>query len=280
MLLAVALFLTPAPASAQTPFLWKITNGQQVVYLLGSVHLLRESDYPLPEGLDAAYELADSVFLELSPAETAAASFSLQARGRYTDGCTLTTCLSDENRDRILKTAQERGVDLTSLNRFEPWFAALFLQVQAITQAGFGAGMGVDQHFSNRARADGKPLYGLETADDQASAFDRLPIPTQETMLLQALSGQTTAGSIVDVWRSGDVEQLTSLLITDDDQNDAAYQLLLVERNRRWAPQISELLSAPGRSSTIVIMGAAHLLGPHSVIRLLEEQGYVVEPVP
>ncbi len=52
--------------------------------------------------------------------------------------------------------------------------------------------------------------------------------------------------------------------------------LLLYNRNRKWARELKKLL--PGRS-LLVAVGAAHLPGKEGVIELLRKEGYTVEPV-
>ena len=53
------------------------------------------------------------------------------------------------------------------------------------------------------------------------------------------------------------------------------YQRVLVERNQRWLPKIEEL--AAGDYPAIVIVGTGHLVGPDSVVAMLEAKGLVVE---
>ena len=51
-------------ASAQNT-LWQVRSETATMYLLGSVHLLRHSDFPLDPALDAAYDRTDLLVLEL-----------------------------------------------------------------------------------------------------------------------------------------------------------------------------------------------------------------------
>jgi uncharacterized protein YbaP (TraB family) len=45
--------------------LWQIDGRDNRIYLLGSVHMLRESDHPLPAVFYDAYEDADALVMEL-----------------------------------------------------------------------------------------------------------------------------------------------------------------------------------------------------------------------
>mgnify|MGYP003453616939 CR=1 FL=1 len=57
-------------ASAPVPLLWEVRGaGDSRVLLLGSFHLLQDSDYPLAEDVQQAYAQADRLVFELSPEE-------------------------------------------------------------------------------------------------------------------------------------------------------------------------------------------------------------------
>ena len=65
--LALALTLPSAAFSDEGNRLpvWQIDGEQNRVYLLGSIHLLREQDYPLPAAFDSVYADADTLIMEL-----------------------------------------------------------------------------------------------------------------------------------------------------------------------------------------------------------------------
>src|SRR5690349_4989078 len=81
----------PALAEAPRPLLWKVSDGDNSIYLLGSFHLLKPGDYPLAASTDAAFEDAEQVVFELSPAEMAdpAGPARMQQAAIRTDGSTL-----------------------------------------------------------------------------------------------------------------------------------------------------------------------------------------------
>jgi uncharacterized protein YbaP (TraB family) len=43
---------------------WKISNGNNVLYIGGTIHVLRESDYPLPEAFETAFENSTIIVFE------------------------------------------------------------------------------------------------------------------------------------------------------------------------------------------------------------------------
>jgi uncharacterized protein YbaP (TraB family) len=58
-------------APPPVPLLWKVSDADNDLYLLGSFHLLRPDDYPLSADVDSAFADAEALVLELSPEEMA-----------------------------------------------------------------------------------------------------------------------------------------------------------------------------------------------------------------
>jgi hypothetical protein len=55
----------------------------------------------------------------------------------------------------------------------------------------------------------------------------------------------------------------------------AVHQKIIVDRNRRWLPEIERMIEQG--ESTLVVVGAAHLVGKEGVIELLKARGYTLE---
>jgi uncharacterized protein YbaP (TraB family) len=53
------------------------------------------------------------------------------------------------------------------------------------------------------------------------------------------------------------------------------HEKIIVERNRRWLPEIEKFLQH--ESGTLVAVGAAHLVGRNGIIEMLKTKGYSVE---
>ncbi|MEQ8935050.1 MAG: TraB/GumN family protein, partial [Amphiplicatus sp.] len=54
-----------------------------------------------------------------------------------------------------------------------------------------------------------------------------------------------------------------------------AYEMLIVARNKAWAEQIASSMKGSGRS--LIVVGAANLVGPDSVPAILRAKGLEVE---
>lgn len=280
----------PAVASAgkqQIPLLWKVSDADNAVYLLGSFHLLKPDDYPLSKDIDAAFDDAKTVVFEVEPASLGtpetAEKFKLAAG--YADGRTLSQVLPKAARDRLQKMLSVNGGSIEQVNAIEPWAVTLSL-VLGMTQAmGFRQDQGLDATLMKRAAEAQKPVAGLETVDDQINALDSMPMNEQVSGLDELLAKpQETLSDLVEMhdwWKRGDLNSLDGKMRVEMKQKTpVSYDLVNVRRNDAWVPKIEQRLAEPGPdNNTLVVVGAMHLLGSDGVVDKLRAKGYTVERI-
>ena len=274
-----------ASARPPTPMLWKVSKGQSTVYLLGSMHFLKDSDYPLSPDVDAAYKAAAKLVFEIAPDElnSPAAQVLALKRGMYQDPThKLQDDLSPSTWSALEAYGTKNGLPAMALQRFEPWMAALTLVALETQKLGMDPNSGLDQHFMKMAATDHKPGAGLETVEQQLDIFADAPLKLQVDMLRQALDELPVFPKEMnnehDLWRNGDITAMHAQMKKDFDKYPDLYQKLLAQRNRNWIPQIEKMLAESGKV-TLVIVGAAHLPGPDGVVQLLRKDGYRVDRV-
>lgn len=280
--LALAALGAPEHPAAATPsFLWKATRGQGVLYLVGSVHLLSEHYYPLSPALDAAFKESDLLVEEVDLGEMASVESQAQLlmRGLLPGGQSLDTVVSLSTVALVSKHITDLGLPVEPLKRFKPWALALTLLGIEWQKAGFDPALGLDKHFYDLARAEGKQVQGLETIDFQISRFDQMTMAEQDRLLVSTLKELDTQKASVtilaDAWKAGDEATVERIVLLDLRQEPGMYQQLLVERNRNWIPKIDALFTRPGRA--FVLVGAAHLVGPDGLLSMLRAKSYSVE---
>ena len=267
--------------SAGKSFLWKVQSGSSHVFLAGSIHALSADVYPLSPAFEQAF-LASGTLVEeidLAEAESLAAAPALLARGMYVDGRRFDGTVSKETADMVTTRLKEAGLPVEMFQVMKPWMVMLTVAAIEAQKAGLDPKFGLDKHFYDRAKAAGKPVVGLETAESQIDRLDKMPDALQEQLLRSALSeAETTRNSlktIISAWKRGDTATLEKTLLSDFTQYPAAYRSLLVERNHNWLPQIDTCLQKP--QPCLVVVGAAHLVGPDGLLTLLQRKGYTVE---
>lgn len=261
--------------------LWRVESAQNTVYLLGSIHVLDEGSYPLDSTIEGAFDDSDALALEINlDSAMAGLPMQLMATGMYTDGRRLSTELPDTTLTLLDERLQQIGLTSAAVDRFRPWVVAFILMTDGMQEGGLDAAHGVDMYFKNRAAERGIDMYGLETAEDQINAFSGMSDLEQAQFLHSMLTDTSTTSAThinntVEAWRQGNVQKLEEILKVGFAGQPTLYQRLVVDRNRNWVPQIERFLTE-GRNYMVVV-GALHLVGEHSVIEMLREKGYTVE---
>jgi len=258
--------------------LWRIAGATNSVYLLGSIHLLREQDHPLPGVIDKAYDDADVIVMEIDmddvdPVYTQAA---FNRAGVLQDGTTLQDLMGEEAFTAASEAAAAIDIPLDMLAKSEPWLAAITVELMLLYRIGFDPALGVEMTMTQRAAADGKPIEGLETIDEQLAFLDGLPIDAQREMLLQVLSEgaamSESIGELIEAWHHGDTATLEDALLSSAVGLDELNEVLVNSRNRRWAETISTWLD--DEQDYLIVVGALHLVGEQGVPALLEKRGF------
>ena len=284
-LLCLTLLTGCARAEPPRPLLWKVSDADNSVYLLGSFHLLRKGDYPLAASTDQAFEDAESVVFELSPAEMndPALGQMMGAAARREDGKRLQDTLAPETWRQLEAWAQRRSVPLENLQGFEAWFVSLTISLVEMQALGLDAKMGLDRHFAQRATEAGKPTEGLETGAQQIALFDgmdpRLQQQSLEDVLSDAGEMEQNINRLHALWRQGDVagmEAETNQRMREEYPE--LYARINRDRNLAWLPVIRKRLDRGGEDEDVlVVVSALHLLGEDGLVRLLRDAGYTVE---
>lgn len=285
--------IAPVARLAPVPLLWKAGNGERSVYLLGAFHLLRPDDYPLSADVDAAFADAESLLLEMSPAEMESPTLALRMSqaGLRRDGTLLDRQLPPATaarlRDWLAANAarlQAAGLSPQLMQLFEPWFVGLTVSVTGMIDEGLDPALGLDRHFANAAIDDGKPIDGFETGDEQIAFFDGMAAEEQLQLLDEALTESQPGDSEIDAlhsaWRNGDADTLWGRMARDMRHDyPKLYQRVNVQRNDAWLPVIESRLHGDGDEDTLVVVGALHLLGSDGLVEKLRARGYRVERI-
>ena len=279
--LALALTLAHATPAAARDFLWKVTGKSGTVYLVGSVHMLTKDFYPLSKTLEDSFKESDLLVEETDLAELLApqAQLLMLSRGMLPSGQSLDQVIAPETFAAVTRRADALGLPIEPLKRFKPWSLALMLTQMEWQKAGFDGELGLDRHFYDRARLDGKAVQGLETAEFQIAQLDGIPMNLQERMLAEAVDGvdseMANISTLAKAWKTGDAATVERIVLEDMKKEPAIYERLLVARNRNWLPQLEALFNRSGRA--FVVVGAAHLIGPDGLIAMLRTRGYQLE---
>ena len=286
---AIAAFLAlPGAAEAREPeirrpALWVVSDPDTTVYLFGTIHLL-------PRGVDwqggkvsEALAKSDELVIETIIDEKNPMQFmnALQSLSHSPNLLPLRERVSEDKRVALDAAVKASGLPAMVYDRMETWAAAFLLLGAKFRGIGLAAEEGVELVLRKRFLEEQKPIEALESNVEQLGYFDRLPEDAQRALLEGAIGTdkdmKAEFGSMLDAWKTGDVEKIARTFDKDLAETPALRDALMVQRNRNWAQWIDKRMAEPG--SVMLAVGAGHLAGSESVQRHLEAKGYRVQRV-
>jgi uncharacterized protein YbaP (TraB family) len=270
----------PRPAAATKHSLWKVQGKHNAVYLLGSVHVLKPENYPLPAPIEAAFTNSPIVAFEtdIGAMDEPAAQMQLMGKAMLPVGETLQDQLSPALYTRFTNQLQETGLPGAMLERFKPALAALTLEVMELQKLGYDPEYGLDKHFYTLAHKGKKEIVPLETIEFQIGLLTGLSKEEGEQVMKSTLDEidktKQEVQKMLTAWQTGDAEGLEKLLNEAAHEAPAIFKRLVTDRNQTWIPKIEGWLQ--GDKNVVVIVGAGHLVGKEGVVELLRKKGLKV----
>ncbi|WP_166647330.1 TraB/GumN family protein [Prosthecobacter fusiformis] len=273
---------TPVSAASQAGSVWVVdapeTGGR--LFLCGTIHILREDDYPLSPAYEAAYANSDRVIFELPPGAGEGPSMTTRMRelGMYPEGESLEQNVTPETWKEYSQWAATRGISPGSLNRYRPWFVSLLITSTEYAALGAKPEWGVDHHFEERAKRDQKPADGLESVEFQLQLFAKLTPAQQNEMLVQTLGEVSTLpkefDEMITSWKEGELDSLSEMLFREQAKFPDLMDLFLFNRNLAWMGRLEEMLKKGEK--VMLLVGTGHFAADKGLIPLLRQRGYQV----
>lgn len=278
-LTSLCLLLFSVDSLAQSS-VWLATKNGNTVYLGGTIHMLRADDYPLPPEFETAYAEADSLYFEIDidQMNDPVAQLGMLQRLMYTDGRTLQTVLNNEAYSTLTDYVAKFGMPMLMLQNMKPGMLMSTLELLEFQTRGFTPD-GVDMHFHQRAKADGKTIEAFETVDEQIGFIENMGEGEESEYVLLSLRDlekiDDDIESMVSIWRNGEADDLVELFVEDMEETiPGVYQTLLLDRNNKWMPTIEAMFN--DSNTEFILVGVAHLVGEDGLVQHLRNRGYQV----
>ena len=217
------------------------------MYLGGSVHALRSSDYPLPAAYNRAFDASSRVVFENDPKAGSREAKELVRAGTYPKG---------------------------DPSKYRPWLLNVLLSSPSYEHWQ----LGMERYLQRRAAAKSKPVSGLESPKEHNAFFVDLNDRESEALLLILFVNAAREGpsaSMISAWRRGDVETLNRILRESFQDFPSLARRLVDVRNQNWLPKIDGYLRSG--QTYFVVVGAGHMGGPNGLLALLKARGCKIE---
>ena len=273
----VTLFLTSAVFSQST--VYKVSKGNNSIYLGGTVHILKAEDYPLPKEFDSAFEKSETLVFETDIAAFSDPSISVKmmTQATYQDERTLQTVLDKETYEKVKKLATELKFPIDQMQKMKPSVLMITLTLVKMQTEGI-SGTGVDAHFFEKGKKAGKTINELETVDEQIAFITNIGEGNENEFVNKSLKDLNNVKSMMDKmiksWKTGNPKAMENIINDMQTEFPKMYQLLLVKRNNNWMPKIENHIS--NDDTEFVLVGSLHLYGKDGLLEQLKAKGYEV----
>jgi uncharacterized protein YbaP (TraB family) len=255
-------------------FVWRISNGAAPVYLIGSLHALRSSDFPLPPFIDETIEASRRVLFELDPGakDVVLLDKKLVEAGTYSGHVTIEQKVNPKTFAYLKQIAEVR---LSEYERRKPWAVAYFM-LSNPDASEFKNRLSVERYIYNKVRGRAT-LGGLETTGEFVSSLSNLSDASSEAFLLETIGYARRFPQLLidtgEAWRRGDTAAMYRLYAPR--RRPSGYWDWLERRQVTWLPRIEEAVRSG--KPTVIVAGALHFCGPRSLPAMLRARGYRVE---
>jgi uncharacterized protein YbaP (TraB family) len=261
---------------------WKIEKGGNSLYLGGSVHILREEDYPLPGEFDLAFDRSDMLVLETDIEQLN----NPEVLRRITDQMllpgneTLRTALDKQTFKELESRCKEYGIPMDMVIKFKPSMAVNALSAGQIKDLGF-AEPGVDMYYFSRAKTENKSLGFLESIDTQIDILINSGAGYENEYVRYSLQDLDRTGNVlitlISEWKKGSAKKLESELLDIKEHFPLVYKTMFADRNNAWMRLLETYLDTP--AVEFVIAGLGHLHGLDGLLGQLRSRGYRIEQI-
>lgn len=279
--LVSSLLLTITSQAFAEAAVWKISAGNNHIYLGGTLHLLSASDHPLPAEYELAYQDASAVYFEtdLNVINSPAFQARLMPAMMLKNGKTLPQMLKPNTYKQLSDFFSKRGMDITKFSLMKPAGVTLLLAGMEFQRLGMSPQAGVDFFYHQRASADKKRIGALETPDQQLAFVSNIGEGNEDQMVRYTLRDLNQASTVLQElkqgWRKGDLNALEKTGMADMAKEfPVTYKELLVDRNNQWLPQIQAQLKTP--ETELFLVGALHLVGKDGLLEQLKKKGFTL----
>lgn len=260
----------------KTSLLWKISgNGlMQPSYLYGTFHILCKEDLSFSPAALAAFKATKTLYLEIDM-DDPQLLFKMGQSMMMPEGYSFKQLFKAADYAILEKYCKDStGMDISVFDKMKP-LAVMSLLIQQSFSCKTAS---CEAALMQMAKQQQKSIKGLEALEDQIRLFDSIPDTEEAAIIMKMITEKDSRvlnRKMVAAYKQQDINKLYEYMLQAPDWMQFK-DALLDRRNSNWIPVIT---AQAKRKPTFFACGAGHLPGEKGVIRLLQEQGYKVEPI-
>ena len=280
--LSLLILMTLTINQAHADLLWSNKKSGGDDWMLGTIHLGDDSLSTLPNSIKAAIDSVDVVVIEtdvslVSPQDQQ--TLFMQA-GSLPAGQQLQQHLSAPVYEKAKQYLASNGVPIENLAGFKPWLVSLVMVQMSYAKLNLKEENGIDKQVQAYALQKGKKVVGLETYNEQINFFnviaENYPEVSGDALVLDTLKeiedSLDVPVKMIEAWHKSDLQAFEDIYketLKETKFDEAAEQVLLVERNHRWVTPLEDMFA---KQKVLVAVGSLHFVGEDGLPSLMPEQ--------
>lgn len=275
---------------AHAQLLWKISgkNLEKPSYVFGTHHVAPLSIVDSIPEMGNVISEAEQVYGEIDMLAMRSSMQQMAVAMMLPSDTSLLDLLGEKvyaKVDSVMTRYRLGSLDNPAMQRMKPAALSSLLAV-AMSRAvlpEFGSTQ-LDAYFQLQAREAGKPVGGLETAQQQIKILYGAPLRRQAEQLACVVENAdwnvALVKSLGDAYMRQDLAALEELMSQKlggaCDSTPEEDEMLVGGRNDAWMEQMPKIMEA---HSTLFVVGVGHLVGERGLLRQLQKCGYQVEGI-
>ncbi|WP_156877234.1 TraB/GumN family protein [Salinimicrobium terrae] len=254
--------------------LWKVEHKEleKPSYILGTLHLMCEEDFKIPEKVNQALQNVDALVLEINLSDPTEMQAIQEA---MTNATKISEELSQEQYnelDKLVKKITEMPLSAYDAYGLSILNSILISKMLPCSQLKYH-----EIELASLATKSQKPIYSLEKASQQMEMMEKaFPAEFAFKQMMQFESYKKDFTRAIAAYNNEDISEAVGLLTKDDYMDENSTLVMQINRNKNWVEKMPVMMS---ERSNLFAVGAAHLTEDYGIINLLKERGYTVTPV-
>lgn len=264
-------------------FQWKVTKGEDTMYLVGTIHITNPSYTYINSNIDKMLNEADGLGVEIDLSQPAIASMATHYN-YLPSGETIESQLTDEEIDKLKDICTQTTLPYDTVKTLTP--TALLSTLTSYFYVSVGSnGTSLDLELINKFNSSKKEVIEIEKAEDQFKVLSELEdinalkefLKITEMHKFEESHKATLdeAKDLTTAYIEGNEKYIEEQANKMKEADINSYNKMLKDRNIGMVNKAEEIFNKKG--THIVAVGALHFFGEDGIVKMLQDRGYTVE---
>ncbi|WP_024614104.1 TraB/GumN family protein [Clostridium sp. Ade.TY] len=264
-------------------FQWEVTKDNKTMYLVGTMHPINKEYNYFNKNVNDIIRKTDVLAVEISPSKEEISR--VNSRSVYQNGKSIEDELDKIQIKNLKSMCSEIGVDYNNIKNLKPHIIMNNLEAVLYNKANLVMET-FDDMLKNTIINNKKRVIELETMEFQMDLLSKINGLESLKLILNNYKkgkfledGEETikySKELMDGYAKGD-ESVMEKAIELQKKNPLSYRVMITNRNKVMTKKIDELFV--DNETYTVAVGALHFFGDESIIKILENKGYKVNPI-